>query len=171
MLFICFFNSLTTHRENECKCLHSWYIWSSHYFWVFIEESVRVSGVHSLYSVMSSPQVFCTKLTEAGIPQDVITGIFSNISSIYCFHDKFLLPELKTRITGEWWEVNTLLPGSMAGRRVSRDQFRRGWAVRIGVRGAERQLASQSAGNESVMCSSLCRLQLPLTHNDPSRGL
>ncbi|KAA8590876.1 hypothetical protein FQN60_001819 [Etheostoma spectabile] len=47
-------------------------------------------------------QVFCTKLTEAGIPQDVITGIFSNISSIYCFHDKFLLPELQTRITGEW---------------------------------------------------------------------
>ncbi|XP_076022473.1 faciogenital dysplasia [Genypterus blacodes] len=47
-------------------------------------------------------QVFCTKLTEAGIPQDVITGIFSNISSIYCFHDKFLLPELKTRIIGEW---------------------------------------------------------------------
>uniref|UniRef100_A0A8P4K970 FYVE, RhoGEF and PH domain containing 3 n=1 Tax=Dicentrarchus labrax TaxID=13489 RepID=A0A8P4K970_DICLA len=47
-------------------------------------------------------QVFCTKLTEAGIPQEVITGIFSNISSIYCFHDKFLLPELKTRITGEW---------------------------------------------------------------------
>lgn len=48
-------------------------------------------------------QVFCTKLTEAGIPQDVITGIFSNISSIYCFHDKFLLPELKTRISEEWW--------------------------------------------------------------------
>ncbi|KAM8864203.1 faciogenital dysplasia isoform 2-T2 [Spinachia spinachia] len=47
-------------------------------------------------------QVFCTKLTETGIPQEVITGIFSNISSIYCFHDKFLLPELKTRITGEW---------------------------------------------------------------------
>ncbi|XP_062315171.1 faciogenital dysplasia isoform X1 [Osmerus eperlanus] len=47
-------------------------------------------------------QVFCTKLTEAGIPQDVITGIFSNISSIYCFHDKFLLPDLKTRIIGEW---------------------------------------------------------------------
>lgn len=47
-------------------------------------------------------QVFCTKLTEAGIPQDVITGIFSNISSIYCFHHQFLLPELKTRITGEW---------------------------------------------------------------------
>uniref|UniRef100_A0A8C5FUS2 FYVE, RhoGEF and PH domain containing 3 n=1 Tax=Gadus morhua TaxID=8049 RepID=A0A8C5FUS2_GADMO len=47
-------------------------------------------------------QVFCTKLTEAAIPQDVITGIFSNISSIYCFHHKFLLPELKTRIIGEW---------------------------------------------------------------------
>ncbi|XP_048873003.1 faciogenital dysplasia [Brienomyrus brachyistius] len=47
-------------------------------------------------------QVFCTKLTEAGIPQEVITGIFSNISSIYCFHDKFLLPDLKTRISDEW---------------------------------------------------------------------
>ncbi|KAJ8370862.1 hypothetical protein SKAU_G00108900 [Synaphobranchus kaupii] len=47
-------------------------------------------------------QVFCTKLTEAGIPQDVITGIFSNISSIYRFHGQFLLPELKTRITDEW---------------------------------------------------------------------
>ncbi|KPP71072.1 hypothetical protein Z043_110047, partial [Scleropages formosus] len=46
--------------------------------------------------------VFCTKLTEAGIPQEVIHGIFSNISSIYCFHEKFLLPELKTRITDEW---------------------------------------------------------------------
>ncbi|XP_032892424.1 FYVE, RhoGEF and PH domain-containing protein 3 isoform X1 [Amblyraja radiata] len=47
-------------------------------------------------------QVFCTKLTEAGIPPDVITGIFSNISSIYCFHDQFLLPELKSRIKKEW---------------------------------------------------------------------
>lgn len=47
-------------------------------------------------------QVFCTKLTEAGIPQDVITGIFSNIFSIYQFHDQFLLPDLKKRITGEW---------------------------------------------------------------------
>lgn len=63
---------------------------------------MRVFGVHCFYLIMSSPQVFCTKLTEAGIPQEVITGIFSNISSIYCFHDKFLLPELKTRITGEW---------------------------------------------------------------------
>uniref|UniRef100_W5N9Q6 FYVE, RhoGEF and PH domain containing 3 n=1 Tax=Lepisosteus oculatus TaxID=7918 RepID=W5N9Q6_LEPOC len=47
-------------------------------------------------------QVFCTKLTEAGIPPEVITGIFSNISSIFCFHKQFLLPELKTRITEEW---------------------------------------------------------------------
>ncbi|XP_041129662.1 FYVE, RhoGEF and PH domain-containing protein 3-like isoform X3 [Polyodon spathula] len=47
-------------------------------------------------------QVFCTKLTEAGIPQDVITGIFSNITSIDRFHEQFLLPELKTRIMEEW---------------------------------------------------------------------
>lgn len=47
-------------------------------------------------------QVFCTKLTEAGIPTEAITGIFSNISSIYCFHYQFLLPELQTRITKEW---------------------------------------------------------------------
>ncbi|XP_030061991.1 FYVE, RhoGEF and PH domain-containing protein 3 [Microcaecilia unicolor] len=47
-------------------------------------------------------QVFCTKLSEAGIPHDVTTGIFSNISSIYLFHGQFLLPELKMRITQEW---------------------------------------------------------------------
>uniref|UniRef100_A0A8C5KR33 FYVE, RhoGEF and PH domain containing 3 n=1 Tax=Jaculus jaculus TaxID=51337 RepID=A0A8C5KR33_JACJA len=47
-------------------------------------------------------QVFCTRLTEAGIPPDVITGIFSNISSIYRFHGQFLLPELQARITREW---------------------------------------------------------------------
>ncbi|XP_072790728.1 FYVE, RhoGEF and PH domain-containing protein 3 isoform X4 [Taeniopygia guttata] len=47
-------------------------------------------------------QVFCTKLSKAGISSEVITGIFSNISSIYCFHGQFLLPELKTRITQEW---------------------------------------------------------------------
>ncbi|KAJ7316836.1 hypothetical protein JRQ81_002998 [Phrynocephalus forsythii] len=47
-------------------------------------------------------QVFCTRLNEAGIPSDVVTGIFSNISSIYRFHEQFLLPELKTRITEEW---------------------------------------------------------------------
>nr|XP_020659482.1 FYVE, RhoGEF and PH domain-containing protein 3 isoform X3 [Pogona vitticeps] len=47
-------------------------------------------------------QVFCTRLNEAGIPSEVITGIFSNISSIYRFHEQFLLPELKTRIMEEW---------------------------------------------------------------------
>ncbi|KAI5239227.1 Fyve, Rhogef And Ph Domain-Containing Protein 3 [Manis pentadactyla] len=47
-------------------------------------------------------QVFCAQLTEAGIPQEVTTGIFSNISSIYRFHGQFLLPELRTRITEEW---------------------------------------------------------------------
>ncbi|XP_049491286.1 FYVE, RhoGEF and PH domain-containing protein 3 isoform X1 [Panthera uncia] len=47
-------------------------------------------------------QVFCTQLAEAGIPPEVTTGIFSNISSIYRFHGQFLLPELQTRITEEW---------------------------------------------------------------------
>uniref|UniRef100_A0A8C1YVY7 FYVE, RhoGEF and PH domain containing 3 n=1 Tax=Cyprinus carpio TaxID=7962 RepID=A0A8C1YVY7_CYPCA len=47
-------------------------------------------------------QVFCARLTEASIPAEVITGIFSNISSIYLFHQQFLLPELQTRITQEW---------------------------------------------------------------------
>ncbi|XP_066897240.1 FYVE, RhoGEF and PH domain-containing protein 3 isoform X2 [Kogia breviceps] len=47
-------------------------------------------------------QVFCTRLMEAGIPSEVTTGIFSNISSIYCFHGQFLLPELQTRIMNEW---------------------------------------------------------------------
>ncbi|XP_039072409.1 FYVE, RhoGEF and PH domain-containing protein 3 isoform X7 [Hyaena hyaena] len=47
-------------------------------------------------------QVFCTQLVEAGIPPEVTTGIFSNISSIYRFHGQFLLPELQTRITEEW---------------------------------------------------------------------
>ncbi|XP_063796871.1 FYVE, RhoGEF and PH domain-containing protein 3 isoform X2 [Pseudophryne corroboree] len=47
-------------------------------------------------------QVFCMELAAAGIPSEVTTGIFSNISSIYCFHGQFLLPELKARITQEW---------------------------------------------------------------------
>jgi len=47
-------------------------------------------------------QVFCARLTEAGVPADVITGIFSNISCIRLFHQQFLLPELQTRITQEW---------------------------------------------------------------------
>ncbi|XP_043563974.1 FYVE, RhoGEF and PH domain-containing protein 3-like isoform X1 [Chiloscyllium plagiosum] len=63
---------------------------------LLITEEAYVKRLHLL------DQVFCTKLSEAGIPQDVITGIFSNISSIYCFHGQFLLPGLKTRITEEW---------------------------------------------------------------------
>ncbi|XP_066224479.1 FYVE, RhoGEF and PH domain-containing protein 3 [Saccopteryx leptura] len=59
-------------------------------------EKTYVSRLHLL------DQVFCTQLTEAGIPLEVITGIFSNISSIYRFHGQFLLPELQTRITEEW---------------------------------------------------------------------
>ncbi|XP_047382934.1 FYVE, RhoGEF and PH domain-containing protein 3 isoform X1 [Sciurus carolinensis] len=47
-------------------------------------------------------QVFCTTLRKAGIPSEVTTGIFSNISSIYRFHGQFLLPELQRRITEEW---------------------------------------------------------------------
>ncbi|XP_014384990.1 PREDICTED: FYVE, RhoGEF and PH domain-containing protein 3 [Myotis brandtii] len=50
-------------------------------------------------------QVFCTQLTEAGVPLEVTTGVFSNISSIYRFHGQFLLPELQARITEEW-DVN-----------------------------------------------------------------
>ncbi|XP_078065759.1 FYVE, RhoGEF and PH domain-containing protein 3-like isoform X2 [Mustelus asterias] len=65
---------------------------------LLLTEEAYVKRLHLL------DQVFCAKLNEAGIPQDVITGIFSNISSIYCFHGKFLLPGLKTRITQEWGE-------------------------------------------------------------------
>ncbi|XP_059505854.1 faciogenital dysplasia isoform X3 [Stegostoma tigrinum] len=63
---------------------------------LLVTEEAYVKRLHLL------DQVFCTKLSEAGIPQDVITGIFSNISSIYRFHGQFLLPGLKTRITEEW---------------------------------------------------------------------
>uniref|UniRef100_H9G582 FYVE, RhoGEF and PH domain containing 3 n=1 Tax=Anolis carolinensis TaxID=28377 RepID=H9G582_ANOCA len=62
------------------------------------QESAEVSKLECV----DINKVFCTKLYEAGIPPDVVTGIFSNISSIYRFHEQFLLPELKTRITDEW---------------------------------------------------------------------
>ncbi|XP_038668687.1 FYVE, RhoGEF and PH domain-containing protein 3-like isoform X1 [Scyliorhinus canicula] len=65
---------------------------------LLLTEEAYVKRLHLL------DQVFCAKLNEAGIPQDVITGIFSNISSIYCFHGEFLLPGLKKRITEEWGE-------------------------------------------------------------------
>jgi FYVE/RhoGEF/PH domain-containing protein 1 len=51
-------------------------------------------------------QVFCARLLEearnrSSFPADVVHGIFSNICSIYCFHQQFLLPELEKRME-EW---------------------------------------------------------------------
>lgn len=48
-------------------------------------------------------QVFFQELLrEAGrskaFPEDVVRLIFSNISSIYCFHAQFFLPELQQRV-------------------------------------------------------------------------
>lgn len=48
-------------------------------------------------------QVFFQELLrEAGrskaFPEDVVKLIFSNISSIYCFHAQFFLPELQRRV-------------------------------------------------------------------------
>ncbi|KAG7215925.1 hypothetical protein INR49_031521 [Caranx melampygus] len=52
-------------------------------------------------------QVFCTRLAEeaarGSFPPEVIRNIFSNISSIYSFHSKFLLPDLETCIS-RWCE-------------------------------------------------------------------
>ncbi|KAI4795513.1 hypothetical protein KUCAC02_031361 [Chaenocephalus aceratus] len=54
-------------------------------------------------------QVFCARLLEearsrSSFPCDVVQGIFSNICSIYCFHQQFLLPALQKRM--EEWESN-----------------------------------------------------------------
>lgn len=51
-------------------------------------------------------QVFCARLLEearsrSSFPCDVVQGIFSNICSIYCFHQQFLLPALQKRME-EW---------------------------------------------------------------------
>lgn len=51
----------------------------------------------------SPAQVFFQELLrEAGrskaFPEDVVRLIFSNISSIYCFHAQFFLPELQRRV-------------------------------------------------------------------------
>ncbi|KAE8281552.1 FYVE, RhoGEF and PH domain-containing protein 4 [Larimichthys crocea] len=52
-------------------------------------------------------QVFCKRLTEeasrGSFPPEVIRNIFSNISSIYSFHGKFLLHDLENCIS-HWWE-------------------------------------------------------------------
>ncbi|XP_068964351.1 FYVE, RhoGEF and PH domain-containing protein 1 isoform X2 [Petaurus breviceps papuanus] len=63
-------------------------------------EKAYVSRLHLL------DQVFCARLleearTRSSFPADVVHGIFSNICSIYCFHQQFLLPELEKRME-EW---------------------------------------------------------------------
>ncbi|CAL8260228.1 unnamed protein product [Gadus morhua 'NCC'] len=45
--------------------------------------------------------------SRASFPPDVVQGIFSNICSIYCFHQQFLLPALQKRM--EEWHVNPCL--------------------------------------------------------------
>ncbi|XP_043357467.1 FYVE, RhoGEF and PH domain-containing protein 1 isoform X4 [Dermochelys coriacea] len=63
-------------------------------------EKAYVARLHLL------DQVFCARLLEEArsrnsFPGDVVMGIFSNICSIYCFHQQFLLPELEKRMQ-EW---------------------------------------------------------------------
>ncbi|KAG7220395.1 hypothetical protein INR49_018233 [Caranx melampygus] len=66
-------------------------------------ETAYVSKLHLL------DQVFCARLMEesrsrSSFPCDVVQGIFSNICSIYCFHQQFLLPALQKRM--EEWDSN-----------------------------------------------------------------
>ncbi|XP_049437037.1 FYVE, RhoGEF and PH domain-containing protein 1 isoform X2 [Epinephelus fuscoguttatus] len=66
-------------------------------------EIAYVSKLHLL------DQVFCARLLEearsrSSFPCDVVQGIFSNICSIYCFHQQFLLPALQKRM--EEWDLN-----------------------------------------------------------------
>ncbi|XP_056897302.1 FYVE, RhoGEF and PH domain-containing protein 1 isoform X2 [Takifugu flavidus] len=66
-------------------------------------EITYVSKLHLL------DQVFCARLLEearsrSSFPCDVVQGIFSNICSIYCFHQQFLLPALQKRM--EEWDSN-----------------------------------------------------------------
>ncbi|TTB56414.1 FYVE, RhoGEF and PH domain-containing protein 1 [Bagarius yarrelli] len=66
-------------------------------------EKAYVSRLHLL------DQVFCGRLMEeararGSFPCEVVMGIFSNICSIYCFHQQFLLPALEKRM--EEWDVN-----------------------------------------------------------------
>ncbi|XP_068104408.1 FYVE, RhoGEF and PH domain-containing protein 1 isoform X2 [Hyperolius riggenbachi] len=66
-------------------------------------EKAYVSRLHLL------DQVFCARLleeagTKASFPGEVVMGIFSNICSIYCFHQQFLLPELEKRM--QEWDTN-----------------------------------------------------------------
>ncbi|KAM4664204.1 FYVE, RhoGEF and PH domain-containing protein 1 isoform 2-T3 [Discoglossus pictus] len=66
-------------------------------------EKAYVSRLHLL------DQVFCARLmeeagTKGSFPVEVVMGIFSNICSIYCFHQQFLLPELEKRM--QEWDSN-----------------------------------------------------------------
>ncbi|XP_069033807.1 FYVE, RhoGEF and PH domain-containing protein 1 isoform X1 [Embiotoca jacksoni] len=66
-------------------------------------EIAYVSKLHLL------DQVFCARLLEearsrSSFPCDVVQGVFSNICSIYCFHQQFLLPALQKRM--EEWDLN-----------------------------------------------------------------
>ncbi|XP_029113291.1 FYVE, RhoGEF and PH domain-containing protein 1 isoform X2 [Scleropages formosus] len=66
-------------------------------------EKAYVSRLHLL------DQVFCSQLMEearlrGSFPCEVVMGIFSNICSIYCFHQQFLLPALEKRM--EEWDLN-----------------------------------------------------------------
>ncbi|XP_029362850.1 FYVE, RhoGEF and PH domain-containing protein 1 [Echeneis naucrates] len=66
-------------------------------------ETAYVAKLHLL------DQVFCARLLEearsrSSFPCDVVQGIFSNICSIYCFHQQFLLPALQKRM--EEWDSN-----------------------------------------------------------------
>ncbi|XP_043944991.1 FYVE, RhoGEF and PH domain-containing protein 1 [Protopterus annectens] len=66
-------------------------------------EKTYVSRLHLL------DQVFCAQLKEEAssknsFPLEVVMGIFSNICSIYCFHQQFLLPELEKRMLE--WDIN-----------------------------------------------------------------
>lgn len=69
--------------------------------------SVTTGRPHPVTSpTLSLCQVFCARLLEearsrSSFPCDVVQGIFSNICSIYCFHQQFLLPALQKRME-EW---------------------------------------------------------------------
>uniref|UniRef100_A0A8C5N2I8 FYVE, RhoGEF and PH domain containing 1 n=1 Tax=Gouania willdenowi TaxID=441366 RepID=A0A8C5N2I8_GOUWI len=70
---------------------------------LLLTETAYVSKLHLL------DQVFCLRLLEearsrSSFPCDVVHGIFSNICSIYCFHQQFLLPALQKRM--EEWNSN-----------------------------------------------------------------
>ncbi|XP_051951020.1 FYVE, RhoGEF and PH domain-containing protein 1 [Xyrauchen texanus] len=65
-------------------------------------EKAYVSRLHLL------DQVFCAQLmeearTRSSFPSEMVMGIFSNICSIYCFHQQFLLPALEKRM--EEWDL------------------------------------------------------------------